>query len=198
MCIHLFNPPAPGCQPETSAGPGTFWFQGRCGECRCLSKYWQLGVTVPTGPVDFTPWTGHFVLTRKLAIDQPSARCVWLAPMVDLDPYLGLGGTRYGSPWQLIFDYFPDPFSAGLDWWIGKWTLHAGGFADYVDELESVLPGSNLLPPDAANYNGLSAYLHEGWDLNEPFRCLHPNRFTQIDTVYSAFPALVTVRPYWP
>lgn len=215
MCIHLFNPPAPGCEPETS-GRLQFPNVGRCGRCRCLPHHWQIDVSIPLiGNPVFDPlfqmYAGRFVLKRTIpdpAHDQ--AMCTFLSepvPIEDtlLETYTILNAPPSLSLWQLVFDYNTHD-QLGRPW-ENNWALFAGGFYGDVqptrlspDSVE-VFAGINMLDLDEVDGLAFATYQPQGaFDLNPaPFRCLHPNVFEAIEGLYQAnFPAQITIKPFWP
>lgn len=160
------------------------------------------------GP-DLSAYGGRWILERVRAPD-PTARCAWFSRTVDVNAIIADVDTptpMYASPWMLVFNYFDRPPPAGSGWWPGRWTLHAGAWDNvYRPPPIGTLPGTNLYYPERADWQGVAAYLANGYpgmppgdgDLNKPFLCLRPNRFSVVDQEYSSFPASIVAQPFWP
>ena len=221
MCIHQFNPPAPSCEPETSAGvsyPGV----GRCGNCICQPRHWLLDVHVSSignEPVDaqLQKYAGKWILTRRLAKEPDSfRRCVFLSRPVDISfhgdswtaPGLVWGAPSTGALWELIFDRVSPEGTAVVEWFSNRWALFAGAFywpeeRDYFDPNGPSYfnTGDNLLLSEPQ----IAAYVHKSWTPDDPasgripFRCLNPNLFYRTEGVWEgAFPLELTLSPFWP
>lgn len=157
------------------------------------------------GP-DLAKYSGEWILERELCYGEAAGgvACIWTAREIDVNQILAEVddiGQKFASPWILVFNFYDDPaISPVHGWWLNKWTLHCGAFTkSYVPGGLGHFPGISVYQPSLSPWQGLAAYLHDGWDLNKPFRCLRPNRFEIVDCVYPAsFPTALTLEPYWP
>ncbi len=106
MCVWLFNPPEPSCQPTDKRALGSKG-QSQCGLCNCVPPFWK--VTGTPG----TPYAGLFmpqVLPRNVALFETdlSEPCQWtipvnLYPVANTQAFYG-SMTLVASPtnWSLI------------------------------------------------------------------------------------------------
>ncbi len=175
MCIHLFNPPAPGCQPVEGPRGGQ-----PCGLCTCVPPYYQVDAGGEPGADYAGSFLGKHILQRDLQayVTDDQQPCQWDCPiaipglLVNLDSYRPAG-------WSLYF-LEGSGFNSG-------WIVRAAG-QSYVGDIP---------PQDVAFYT-----LQAPGQPQTPFNCLSPTTFW-MDSNYgspqalSILPQSITIQPFW-
>ena len=173
MCIHLFNPPEPSCQPVTPRDYLALPSQpSLCGTCQCVPKYWQIFGTAKPGASAYTQLYMAQILRRDLtAFNNFGHACQWVS-LFDLFPVTG--SHQFGSIVLL---------AAGST---GPWTVTFTGL-DYPDPI----------PTDIEGYSQQAF----GFPDTRPQRCLNPNTLYHTGLGSGNFdhmPDSIVVQPFWP
>lgn len=213
MCIHLFNPPSPDCQPTSSAGPG-FPGYGLCGRCSCIPKHFRIDVQqvfTGVGGVDdlMSNLAGTWILTRRIA-KYPSflfQKCVFLSRPLDTSSfYTHEEGAAPGdvdidvplsplSLWALVWDRFSPEGTAVSEWYTSRWALFAGAYWWNELDLGPTPSGGG----GATTGDRVGTYDACGFLQPDDFRCMEPNDFYAVEGVFqSSFKPTITVTPFWP
>lgn len=174
MCMWLFNPPEPSCQPTDYL---QIPYSGRCGSCRCVPPFWKV-IGAPSD--DYAALYFPALLGRNLTLFEQNLLepCQW-SKAVDLFP---IAGQPFAGRVQLSFTSVE-----GSDADNPGWYLALDG-----------LPPIGAVPRDTAWYHQRVF----GKPDRRPFRCLSQNIFDLDPALgsgnFTGLPETITIQPFWP